>query len=292
MTIHIVNEMFSYVPELQGLVKSASDMEKLEGFPTDTKDLTLLSLAKISYMSKVAGMDVPSAQELHVKRACKLYGITDTLEQALTLLGKGTLEKKASEMEKTAEVKATLMQMEDLSRHGKVEQLVKAARALDEEYGHFEDIAAHPYLMQYTGKGPMSKEACLSALEKRRLLVGGDDFEKVASVLAKQDFSKFSQVDKVKVLDTIQGLDKAAGINFKGYNIYEETMMVKAAENVNLGKGKSVPVQRVLDVAPALQDALGKDVVKELQEAGANGSAQAVIDSLPMDLKAIISRYV
>lgn len=294
MTIHIVTDMFAQVPTLRGLVKSASDLEALQGFPTSTKELSFLSLAKIEYMEKVAGMTINATDKAHVKKACSLYGITGVIGEAMSLLSSAAFEKSASEIEKQAETLAAIDMMKDLSRSGQVEQLVKVARKLEQNFTNSEELSNHSYLKQYTGKGYLDKQAMLKSLEKRKVLTGDETFEKVAKVLESKDFSTFGEADKVKILDTIQGLDKAAGLNYRGLNIYEETVLpelTKSAETVNLGKGKSVSVEKVLDVIPALQDALGKDVVKEIQSAGP-GSAQAVIDSLPMDLKAIIARYV
>lgn len=294
MTIHIITDMFAQVPTLRGLVKSAEDLEALQGFPTTTKELSFLSLAKIEYMEKVAGLTVHAEDRARVKKACSLYGISGVVGEAMSMLSTAAMEKSASEIEKRAETIATIEMMKDLSRSGQVDQLVKVARKLDENYSSNEELSSHTYLKQYTGKGYMDKQAMLNALEKRRVLTGDENFEKVAYVLKGKDFSLFTDIDKVKILDTIQGLDKTAGLNPRGLNIYEETMLselTKSAETVSLGKGKSANVDKILDVLPALQDALGADVVKEIQSAGP-GSAQAVIDSLPMDLKAIIARYV
>lgn len=285
MTIHVVAEMLNEAPNLKGLVKSASDLEALQGFPTSSKELSTLSLAKIEYMEKVANLEVDPLAKAHVIRACALYGIKDSgLPTELTT----PLMKQASIQAHEAELKATVMRMEDLRTHRQFDQLVKVARTLD---GQFEDLD-HRFLNQFTGKGTLDKKACLEALNKRFVMTKDEDFTKVASVLEKKDFSTLNQGDKQMILDTIYGLDKKAGLSQKGWCIYEETILEKKAESINLGKGKQVPIERVLDILPALQDALGKDVVKEIQAAEKNGSAQAVIDSLPMDLKGIISRYV
>ena len=59
--------------------------------------------------------------------------------------------------------------------------------------------------------------------------------------------------------------------------------------SIKLGK-TSASLERILDVIPALQDALGAETVKEIVEAGQE--AGPIIASLPMDLKAIIATYV
>ncbi len=290
MTTAVLKEMFSYQPELQRLVKSAEDLTAImEGFPTGSESLTLLSMAKLSFMEKVANVQVAPSISTTVKQAATLYGVKDVVEESMALLATTIMEKRASDSHLQYEVSVALDKMLTLDRDNKVDELVKVASHISADYYEVEGLVGSPLVGIYSGVSALDKGSTLQALEKRAFLTRDNTYSELALVLSDKDFSGFTKEANEKVLATIHDVDSSFHLGIKGWNIYKEARVKSAAENIKLGK-TSASLERILDVIPALQDALGAETVKEIVEAGQE--AGPIIASLPMDLKAIIATYV
>lgn len=290
MTTAVLKEMFSYQPELQRLVKSAEDLTAImEGFPTGSESLTLLSMAKLSFMEKVANVQVAPSIATTVKQAATLYGVKDVVEESMALLATTIMEKRASDSHLQYEVSVALDKMLTLDRDNKVDELVKVASHISADYYEVEGLVGSPLVGIYSGVSALDKGSTLQALEKRAFLTRDNTYSELALVLSDKDFSGFTKEANEKVLATIHDVDSSFHLGIKGWNIYKEARVKSAAENIKLGK-TSASLERILDVIPALQDALGAETVKEIVEAGQE--AGPIIASLPMDLKAIIATYV
>lgn len=290
MTTAVLKEMFSYQPELQRLVKSAEDLTAImEGFPTGSESLTLLSMAKLSFMEKVANVQVAPSIATTVKQAATLYGVKDVVEESMALLATTIMEKRASDSHLVYEVSVALDKMLTLDRDNKVDELVKVASHISADYYEVEGLVGSPLVSIYSGVSALDKGSTLQALEKRAFLTRDNTYSELALVLSDKDFSGFTKEANEKVLATIHDVDSSFHLGIKGWNIYKEARVKSAAENIKLGK-TSASLERILDVIPALQDALGAETVKEIVEAGQE--AGPIIASLPMDLKAIIATYV
>lgn len=290
MTTAVLKEMFSYQPELQRLVKSAEDLTAImEGFPTGSESLTLLSMAKLSFMEKVANVQVAPYIATTVKQAATLYGVKDVVEESMALLATTIMEKRASDSHLQYEVSVALDKMLTLDRDNKVDELVKVASHISADYYEVEGLVGSPLVSIYSGVSALDKGSTLQALEKRAFLTRDNTYSELALVLSDKDFSGFTKEANEKVLATIHDVDSSFHLGIKGWNIYKEARVKSAAENIKLGK-TSASLERILDVIPALQDALGAETVKEIVEAGQE--AGPIIASLPMDLKAIIATYV
>ena len=290
MTTAVLKEMFSYQPELQRLVKSAEDLTAImEGFPTGSESLTLLSMAKLSFMEKVANVQVAPSIATTVKQAATLYGVKDVVEESMALLATTIMEKRASDSHLVYEVSVAINKMLTLDRDNKVDELVKVASHINADYSEVEGLISSSLVSLYSGVSALDKGSTLQALEKRAFLTRDNTYSELALVLSDKDFSGFTKEANEKVLATIHDVDSSFHLGIKGWNIYKEARVKSAAESIKLGK-TSASLERILDVIPALQDALGAETVKEIVEAGQE--AGPIIASLPMDLKAIIATYV
>lgn len=290
MTTTVLKEMFSYQPELRSLIKSAEDLTAImEGFPTGSEALTMLSMAKLSFMEKVANVQVPPSVSNQVKQAATLYGVKDVVEESMALLATTIMEKRASDSHLVYEVSVAINKMLTLDRDNKVDELVKVASHINADYSEVEGLIGSSLVSIYSGVSTLDKGSTLQALEKRAFLTRDNIYSELATVLSSKDFTGFTKEANEKVLAAIHDVDKSFHLEIKGWNIYKEARVKSAAENIKLGK-TSASLERILDVIPALQDALGSETVKEIVEAGQE--AGPIIASLPMDLKAIIATYV
>ena len=290
MTTTVLKEMFSYQPELRSLIKSAEDLTAImEGFPTGSEALTMLSMAKLSFMEKVANVQVPPNVSNQVKQAATLYGVKDVVEESMALLATTIMEKRASDSHLVYEVSVAINKMLTLDRDNKVDELVKVASHINADYSEVEGLIGSSLVSIYSGVSTLDKGSTLQALEKRAFLTRDNIYSELATVLSSKDFTGFTKEANEKVLAAIHDVDKSFHLEIKGWNIYKEARVKSAAENIKLGK-TSASLERILDVIPALQDALGSETVKEIVEAGQE--AGPIIASLPMDLKAIIATYV
>lgn len=287
----VSREVLAYMPELSSLVKTA---EETENFSVSSPSQALFSYLKVGYMIKVAGLEVEPEQIAYVNKAIKLYGIEKQADEILSHLETRFQIKQANVLseEETKRDLSIAQDTFDTMRQGFVnqERLTKIARALYD--GHSDDIVSDS-IKQYACIGYLEKQAAERALKARFRATSNPTFEKLASVLDNMDISKFSTDEKRQFADFIYGLDKEAGLTVKGFNIYEEVFMTKKAMAsttiVNLTPGKSVPVESIMRIAPDLVDALGADLVRELTKTPED--VRQVVESLPLDLKAILARY-
>lgn len=290
MTIKLTQEVLSYFPELTQHLKQASELsEVFAGFPTDTADHALISALKVGYMEKIAKVSVsPNISNL-VKKASHLYGIASAVDAALENLSASLMEKSASEQKFDYQVKEASQRVQDMYVAKKVDGLLKVARSLDlSDKGH-QELSKVAELSAYLPRQSLNKDAVLHALTKRAFINNTLEYQELTQVLQDKDFSGFTKEACTKVLDSIHAVDTQYGMSARGCDIYRESMVKVAEDMVNLC-GKSVSLSAILDVLPALQDALGKDTVKEILDAGQE--ATPIIASLPTDLKAIIGKYV
>jgi len=290
MTISLTQEVLSYFPELTQHLKQASDLsEVFSGFPTDTPDHALISALKVGYMEKVAHVSVSPTISVVVKKAARLYGLSSAVDAALENLSKNLMEKSASEQKFNYQIKEASQRVQDMYVAKKVDGLLKVARSLDlSDRGH-QELSKVAELSAYLPRQSLNKDAVIHALTKRAFMSGVSDYNDLIQVLKDKDFQGFTKEACTKVLDSIHSVDTQYGLSVRGCDIYRESMVKVAEDTISLC-GKSVSLNAILDVLPALQDALGKDIVKEILDAGQESGP--IIMSLPTDLKAIIGKYV
>lgn len=289
MTTAITNELLGYVPELKELVKSA---EQVDSLSTSCKGDTLFSYVKMEFMEKVAGVPVDNTDRARVLKASTLYGIEKNASEIVKHMLSRVHIKKASENKKQAELIIAQDNFEAMdSGFINQERMVKMARALSDNY--HDDITSDAVKM-YACDGYLSKSAAFRSLKSRYIATADEAFNKLAMALDHLNTDSFSVEEKRKFADFVHGMDKKAGLTAKGFNIYKEVFLTKSAAigsalMVQLGN-KSVPVEKIIAVAPDLAGAIGPDVAKELQ--GDPQTVKAVAESLPVDLKGVIAKYV
>ncbi len=290
MTTKVTQELVAYFPHLAGHLKQASDMaEVVTGFPTSDIDSTLISALKVEYMEKVSHQAVPHAVSVMVKKAALLYGVADLVSDAVSRLTASLLEKSASETDYSQQVYVANQYIHDLHVRQDVVGLIKVARSLDDTLPGHKELMDNPYLSPYKAPESLDKSSVIQALEKRAFITGSPEYSELKQVLQSKDFGGFSKEACVKVLDAIHSVDSKHHLSIRGCDIYKESLVKVASETFKLG-GKSASLEKILEVIPALQDALGKETVKEILDAGPE--AGPIIASLPLDLKAVIGTYV
>ena len=220
MTTTVLKEMFSYQPELRSLIKSAEDLTAImEGFPTGSEALTMLSMAKLSFMEKVANVQVPPSVSNQVKQAATLYGVKDVVEESMALLATTIMEKRASDSHLVYEVSVAINKMLTLDRDNKVDELVKVASHISADYAEVEGLVGSPLVSIYSGVSALDKGSTLQALEKRAFLTRDNTYSELALVLSDKDFSGFTKEANEKVLATIHDVDSSFHLGIKGWNI-------------------------------------------------------------------------
>ena len=289
MTIPVMQELLAYLPHLSGHLKTANQtLEASSGYPISNRDMTIVSAHKVLYLEKVAHQPVPSAISHLVKKAAALYGVLDHVEQAIKDLEGQILEKSASADKYSAEIENALHYVHNLHQSRDVNGLVKVARSLNPESPGHQEVLDSPLLAAYLQPEALDKDNVCSALSKRAFMTGSADYVDLLTVLNRVDFGGLTKEANQKILDSINHVDTENHLHFKGWNIYTEALTKSASETFKMGN-KEVGIQQILEVLPALQDALGKDTVKEILDAGPE--AGPILASLPADLKAIIGRY-
>lgn len=290
MSLYITQEVLAYVPELKEMVKSASEAD---GFPVSSKEEALMSSVKVGYMVKVAKASTEGLDLTKIAKASELYGVAEQAAQIVESIAAKAMVKKANHEKLAAEIIIAEDNFQAL-QGGIVntEKLTKIARTLYDNHG--EDLTLDA-IKQYACAGYMEKSATIRALKARHRASGIEAFEKLASAMESFDTGSMPLEDKRKLADFINGLDKKAGLVARGFNIFEEVFMTKKAQiasalMVNITNNKAVPVEKIMSVAPDLVGVLGADVVKELQ--GDPTTVKSVVESLPLDLKSILAKYV
>lgn len=289
MTIPVMQELLAYLPHLSGHLKTANQtLEASSGYPISNRDMTIVSAHKVMYLEKIAHKPVSSTISHLVKKAAALYGVLDHVEKAISELEGQILQKSASASRYSAEVENALHYVHNLHQSRDVNGLVKVARSLNSESPGHQEVLDSPLLQAYLQPESLDKSNICTALSKRAFMTGSNDYLDLLTVVKSVDFRGLTKEANQKILDSINHVDTENHLHFKGWNIYTEALTKNASETFKMGS-KEVGLQQILEVLPALQDALGKDTVKEILDAGPE--AGPIIASLPVDLKAIIGRY-
>ena len=159
-------------------------------------------------------------------------------------------------------------------------------------YDEYGDFVSSDTVKLYAGAGTLNKEAAELALAIRYKRTGNDGFMKVAKVIHGSDVSKLTQEDNRMIAHAVVELEKEAQLF--GMNFYKDAFMVKEASILNSTvvkvSGQSIPVSRIMAVAPSISNVIGEDVAKEISEGGPE-EIKAIVESLPMDLQKLIAKY-
>lgn len=283
MLAHNIKDILTKVPEAIEMVKQAN-LE--EDFPSDSKDSVSASYLRVHYLEKIAGKSVDVDVSRKITKAAELYGLKEVLDSMVS---------KFSSIEKTASAnmndpfKISLSQLEanfegDLGGLGflGIEKAASAAKAIYTEYG--DDVKSEAVL-RYAGQGWLNKQAAVMALANRYHATKEPSFVKVARLvmdnIIESDFKAISSL-----CDTVQSLDKQAGLDIIGFNFYKEALYTKEADllsslKVMLG-GTEVPWESIQKFGKdRIGSVLGSDVAKAMT--GDAATDKAMLESLSMD---------
>lgn len=287
MSIHNIKEIISYVPEALEFTKQAH-VEK--EFPTNSKDSTILSALEIAYLTKVANQKVDYEVSERVEKASRLYGVMDKVAELSGLLSSRVMEKKASDRQYQDEVRQAEEVIESM-RSGLVD-LEKIASRSESLYDEYPEYVTSDLVKLYAGEGTLNKEAAELALAVRYKKTGEEGFMKVAKIIHNSDVSKLTPEDNRSIAHAVLDLEKKA--QMYGMDFYRDAFMVKSASISNATtvtiNGKSVPVSKIIAVAPSISNVIGEDVAKSIEDGGPE-EVKAIVESLPLDLKSVIAKY-
>lgn len=282
MTVHIMKEALSMVPDIAELCKSASITD---GLSTASKADTLASATKLIYMDKVANAHIDPADMQKVGLAVKLYGLDTEITKIAQAMQKGSLEKKANENKVIDEVRIAEMVFSD--RLSGVTNLEKVAHIASKLYDTYSEHIESPLVKRYACIDPLNKEAAVTALKGRHAVMPGFGFDKIATIVESSDENKLTLEDLRNISGCVTQLDKKAGLSAKGYNFYAEGFMTKealcSALQVKLDN-TMIPVENILN-AP-IEHILGQDVANAI--GGNPQEAKAVIESLPLESQRLL----
>lgn len=288
MPIQNIKHVISYVPEAVELTKQAHvDKE----FPTNSKDSTILSALEITYLTKVAGTKVDTEVQDRVNSAVSLYGVGEGVSELSSLMLSRVNEKQASEVDFSEEVSQAQEVVEAMTC-GRFD-LEKVAHKASSLYDEYSDLVTSDIVKRYAGVGMLNKEAAELALSYRYSRTKDDRFMKIASIINSSKVEKFTPEENRMIADAVVGLEKEAGM--VGMDFYKDALMVKSASisssiMIDLG-GRQVSAETIIAKAPTVANVIGEDVASDIENASPV-EVKAIVDSLPMDLKAILRRYM
>ncbi len=285
MLAHTLRDILQLVPEALPLVKEASVDQEM---PLNNRDSTLATALQISYFEKVAYSPVDVFQLEKVAAAVEAYGLTDTVKSMTETMVKSAAYRNAHVSEssnenfllKVSAFEGNLPNMSIEEKSSTAVELYKEAKSRNLEPS--DDV------ILYSGNGYLSKEAAIKSLSVRYDATKNEDFVKIAAAIKNAALGP----DLIRgIADTIAGMDKAAGLHFKGHNFHKEAIFTKEAAfkgtiSVKLA-GTQVPYETIERVGKdSISQYIGADVAKEMD--GGPMNFKTVIETLPMDLQRVL----
>lgn len=285
MLAHNIKDVLTLVPEAFNLVKEASlDKE----FPVDSKSSTAASYLVANYLEKIAHKSISDAVFSLIKKAVELYELEDELNP---LVNKFSLtEKQASNQ--APDLKQIQHEFEDNVTGLSFFTLEKAASNAEEIVASSNGEITSDLVNRYACIGWLDKQAAVQSLTNR--FIATDKTEPGYIKIARIIIDKVREDDTATIRDvcrTITNLDKQAGLDLMGFNIYKEAILTKEAAFiskllVNVG-GENFPYEKVVKFGKdRIGSLLGKDVANGLTGNPVND--KAVLESLPRDLQLVL----
>jgi hypothetical protein len=286
MLAYDLNNILQIVPEAVGMVKEASLSEE---FPVDSRDSALASGLQISYLTKVAGESVDYATQERVSRAVLAYGLSGELEKlASRIEAFGMAEKQAS----LYNAQESLQLQEEVLRGslGFHQDLIKVASYAEDITARFNGQAFGYETSLYSAGLPFGESEVSNALQKRAYETGDTRYNDILTVVTEfgvESLNLGGQEKRASVAKAVVSLDQE---HFYNGDFYKEAFVKEASYNINLGS-KTVPFEKIARLGSAhIGDILGKDVADALT--GDYGNDKAVLESLPLDEKNALGRFV
>ncbi len=283
MLAHDLKEILDLVPSAMEHIKQASIEDE---YPVDSPDTTIASRLRIDYQIKVAHRPVDFETINLVKKAADLWGVTQTIESLSTDL---TPRRPGVNHAEEAMMKQSEFSSKTAGVGVDFAELAKEAQHLVDKFKEHVDSED---VLRYSCQGVLNKQAALNALNSRAYATGKEEFTKLAHSLETTNTDKLSTSELQKLAEVVTMLDKKAGLHFKGFNFYRETIMVKEADIKSqmtiLIDGKDVPYEKIQKLgAYRIGSALGKDVGDALGKSPVED--KEIIETLPLDLQKVLS---
>lgn len=290
MLSYSIKQILTLVPEAFPLIKQAN----LEGeYPLANKSDALASALRVAYETDILGKSLDIDTMEKVAMAVEVYNLAEVVSvvtREMVAEHSGRMEKSASVSQAPQAFLEKQAQMEaGLSGYKDIPSLVKQAEELREEA---ETLGQEPadHVLRYSCDAWMDKEAAINSLHSRYALTKNDMFVKLAAALGMEEALVPSGPLVKNFCETITGMDKAAGLDWKGFDIYKECLLTKtaAARSVKVRVGKQeYPIERIMRVPKHhLVNYLGADVASSLSDPH---TAKAVIESLPADMHSVLN---
>lgn len=293
MLSYSIKQILTLVPEAFPLVKQAN----LEAeYPLANKSDALASALRVSYERDIVGKQIDADILEKVAMAVEVYDLTEivtTVSDQMTTEHRGRMEKTASVSQAPQAFLEKQAQMEaGLSGYKDIQDLVKQAEVLSEEAKALGQEPAE-HVLRYSCDAWLDKEAAINGLHSRYALTKNDMFVKLAAALGMESALVPSGPLVKNFCETITGMDKLAGLDWKGFDIYKECLLTKtaAARSVKVKVGKQeYPIERIMRIPKHhLTNYLGADVASSLSDPH---TAKAVIESLPADMHSVLNSVI
>lgn len=283
MLAHDLKSILELVPSAMEHIKQASVEDD---YPVDSPDSTIASGLRINYQIKVAHRPVDYETINLVKKASALWGVTETIED----LSQGlVLQRPTPSVAEQAMIKQSSFIGKTSGVYVDFAELAKEAQLLVEQFKEHVDSED---VLRYSCQGMLNKQAAVNALKSRAYATGNEEFTKLANSVQETNTDKLQTEELQKLAEVVTMLDKKAGLHFKGFNFYRETIMVKEADIKSsmtvLIDGKDVPYEKLQKLGNSrIGDALGKDVGAALGKSPVGD--KEVLETLPLDLQKVLS---
>ena len=286
MLAYDLNDILKIVPEAVCLVKEASVSEN---FPIDNKDSALASALRIAYLTKVAGEQVNYVTQEKVAQAVTAFGVGEVFtKMASKIEAFGEAEKQAS----MYDLDQTLALQQEVLRGelGFGQDLLKVASYAEGVYERFPGKEMDETTHRYSSVMPFGEDELSNALQKRAYLTGDSRYQDILDVVKEvgvETLNLGTREKRASVAKTVANLDRE--LHYNG-DFYKEAFVKQASYNVRLN-AKTVPYESLVKMGKDhIGDLIGKDVAASLTGDFAND--KAVIESLPMDEKAVLERFL
>lgn len=283
MLAYNMKDILLIVPEAESMTKEAS---LNEDFPIDSRDSAIASALRIEYLTKVAGETITYPTREKVASALEAFSATTAASGLVQKIAKfAVAEKRASLYDATE----SLHLQEEVLRGnlGFHQDLMKVASYAEDIVSRFNGQEFSHETQLYSGALPFGEHEVTNALQKRAYATGDTRYNDVLGVVSDYTVECLNlggQEKRASVAKTVTQLDQE---HFYNGDFFREAFVKEASYYVNLG-GKSVPWEKI--DKDHVGDVLGKEVSAALTGDYAND--KAVLESLPMDEKATLGRFL
>jgi len=294
---------------VEGLPSTVFAWEDERRFPVHTKADTV---ASVLYRSKL-GSSVPKHVDDKLDKACEIYGVDSHIFASVKTAGVGEFsEKVAYALEATQRLplgsRAQIKQAEEVLNRDytklALETRAEAYGALVKQ-GSAKGVELTPFTHRMAGLTACSTQMLNTWLGARAAAVGETKYaaayDKLADGLVKAPALLTDRKQLTKLAGAIDHLDRAAGLD-KHYDrklldpmqtVFNTDMLLSKVAGcmLDLG-GTQVPCETVMNLPPEIWQQVDMPEMAELAQSGDADQFKQVFDTLPMDLKMVLSKQL